>query len=335
MTIRPPGTGPGAASRGGAGLEAYASYDLPPELPGLPARGDAEVEDLGSYDEDDEPLEGTATNTRFAMPAMGEPGTLLGPAGSARARELDAARRSPAPAGRRPTLFGLEGDGGALANPKTVRPGVMDPVRPRSDSDHRDVGAGREGSDVIQTFHSGDGAEPQPMVAPPSERLRGRLERKPPRPVAGAAARPALAAAQPPPPLMTAAASSLSRPAPASHPALAANVAATPSTLPLDEDRLAALIADQRRQLHMLDAWARALEVGAGVLGSVSLAIAVVALVATLLATTPSLLAGAAALVGAAVGLGLSLLLVVFAVLLRQLAHMAAQQAALLEALCR
>ncbi len=335
MTSRPPRPGPASASQGGSVDAPYPGYDLPPALPGLPSFDDDEDHNLGDFGEEEEPLEGTSTNTRFAMPAMADPGTLLGPSGSARAQESDAARRSPAPAGRRPTLFGLEGDGAAPTHPRTLRPGVMDPVRPRSDSDHRDVGAGHENSDVIQTFHSGDDAGPQPISAPTSERLRGRLERKPPRPANALAARPALAAAQPPPPLMALAGGAAARPAATSHPALAVSGQAVHATLPLSEERLTAMIGDQRRRLHALDTWARVLEVGAGVLGSVSLAIAVVTLVATLIATTPSLLIGAAALIGAAVGLGLSLLLVVFAMLLRQLAHMAAQQAALLEALCR
>ena len=50
--------------------------------------------------------------------------------------------------------------------------------------------------------------------------------------------------------------------------------------LPLDAERLGAMIADQRRRLHVLDTWARVMEVAAGVLGSLSLAVAVVAVVA-------------------------------------------------------
>ena len=97
---------------------------------------------------------------------------------------------------------------------------------------------------------------------------------------------------------------------------------------------MSALIADQRRRLHVLFAWARGLEVAAGVLGTISLAVLVTSVVGALLATGPALLPGAAAFVAAAAGAGLALVQVVAAVALRQLAHLSAQQTALIEALC-
>ena len=266
----------------------------------------------------DEPLaHGSATNTRFAIPTMGDVGTDVGPTGAQRARASDEARRVPVPVERRPTMMGLESS--LPPAPRTVRPGVMEPVRARNDAPQRDVGESREGSDVISSFQSG--AEPAPIAGPTGgpptllqDRARSRLERRPPR-TAGMAPQVA-------PPL------------PSSARPVAAAVAGA-RVLPLDAERLSAMIADQRRRLHVLDTWARVMEVAAGILGSLSLAVAVVAVVASLLAAGPSLLLGASALIGAMVGIGLSIGLIVGAVMLRQLAHVSAQQAALLEALCQ
>ncbi|MEY3011864.1 MAG: hypothetical protein RIT45_599 [Pseudomonadota bacterium] len=286
------------------------SYD-PPPFPETEDDQDAtsfvSLEELAPADHLVEP-ERTSTNTRFGMPAARDDSST-GPASQRRQRELDAQRREPAPAQRRPTLFGSELAAGT-AGPKTVRPGVLAPVRPRTDSHKPDVGAhALESSDVISTF-SADASQPA-VPQPVAPRSRPRLERRPPRP-AGApqAARPA-----PPPPTMHALGSTL-------------------TTLPLDHEQLMAMIGNQRRRMRILFAWARALEVGAGVLGTLSLAVLVTAVVGSLLATTPALLPGAAALIGAASGVGIALMMVVGAVALRQLTHLSAQHAALLEALC-
>lgn len=281
------------------------TVDRPPPFPvdAPEATAFVDVDELAPADHVMEP-ERTSTNTRFGMPAARDDIAAV-PGQEARQRAADARRREPAPAPRRPTLFG-DALAGAKAGPRTVRPGVLDPVRPRTDSSKPDISVqGGESSDVISTF-SADGSGP-----PAPARVRPRLERRPPRP----AGSPNFAKTSPPPAIH-----------PASTPVLA--------TLPLDHEQLLAMISDQRRRLGILFAWARGLEIGAGILGTMSLAVLVTALVGSLLSQGPALLPGAAALIGAATGAGLSLTMLVAAVALRQLGHLSAQQAALLEALC-
>jgi hypothetical protein len=285
--------------------------ELPPPYPSEEEVESTSFVDLGALPpthDGDSPK--AATNTRFTVPALRD--DLVTDPRMAERREAAALqRKAPAPMERRPTLTSGAGDTRA---PRTVRPGVLEPVRGRADSSHRDFShESAESSDVISSFSAGlpPSLMAQPPAMPPAEG-RPRLERRPPRPagVAPGGARPA--------PI-----------APA-----ATQFIPPQSSLPLEAEHVSALIADQRRRLHVLFAWARGLEVAAGVLGTISLAVLVTSVVGALLATGPALLPGAAAFVAAAAGAGLALVQVVAAVALRQLAHLSAQQTALIEALC-
>ena len=120
--------------------------------------------------------------------------------------------------------------------------------------------------------------------------------------------------------------------APAVPPTAAMNPQAQ-SLLPLNPEILAARIADQRRRLHVVDGFARTLEVAAGILGTLALACLIAALVSILVGSDVSVLTAAGALVGSLCALGMTLLMVVGALGLRQIAHNNAQTAALLESL--
>ena len=74
-------------------------------------------------------------------------------------------------------------------------------------------------------------------------------------------------------------------------------------------------ISDQRRRLQVLDAFARALELCGGVLGTLALAVLIAALVSIMVGSDVSVLNASAALVGAAAALGTTLLMVVSAVI--------------------
>ncbi len=104
--------------------------------------------------------------------------------------------------------------------------------------------------------------------------------------------------------------------------------------LPLSQEHVGLLVADQRRRLHVLYSYARVLEIAAGILGTLSLAVLIASMVSVLVGSGATVVASASALAGSATGLALTLIMVVGAVTLRQLAHTSAQLAALIEALC-
>jgi len=105
--------------------------------------------------------------------------------------------------------------------------------------------------------------------------------------------------------------------------------------LPLNQEHLGLLIADQRRRLHVLYGYARALEIAAGILGTLSLAVLIASMVSMLVGSGATVVSSASALAGGATGLSLTLIMVVGAVAIRQLAHASAQIAALIESLCQ
>lgn len=220
--------------------------------------------------------------------------------------------RQPAPRRKRPTMMPQD----MPRAPKARRSqSVMQPVRGRQDLSRPDIGmSSMESSDVVKTFESGEQqATPRPLSGALNRPARKHLVRKPAvtrRPTAGRRPqRPAPAA-----------------PAPRSH---------VPDVLPLNAEALAQLISEQRRHLKMLDTFARGLEVGAGVLGTLSLAVLIAALVSILVGTDVSVLNASSALVSSVSALAITLVMVVTAGALRQMAHMSAQLAALLDALSK
>ena len=276
----------------------------PPPLP----------DELDAAVEVDEPPDRPRTNTGLEIKAMPDGSeTHLGRAGRAAQQAADLRRRAPAPRRNRPTLLPGEMPPKLPSARRTVDPGLVAPVRPSADPARPDlVGRARESSDVIQTFHtSPDGALDGPPAAPPP---RGR-----PRPL-----RPKNLQRKP-----------VSAPrAPTAGPGRSMPVPAPgPAFFPLNPDALAMHIADQRRRLHVMDGFARALEVAAGIVGTLALACLIAALVSILVGADVSVLTASAALVGGLCALALTMLMVVAAVGLRQIAHNSAQVAALLEAM--
>jgi hypothetical protein len=281
--------------------------------PPLPEDGGS---DPASVDLPDRPRTNTGLDIQ-AFPDGSE--TELGRAGLAAREAADLRRRAPAPRRRRPTLLPGELPPKLPSARRTVDPGLVAPVRAAPGSSRPDlVGRSRESSDIIQTFHSNEDSskhEPRPIAGqanrprPRPLRPKKQLQRKPARP----APRP-------------------QRPSGAVPPTVSMQPQA-PSILPLNPDVLAVHIADQRRRLHVVDGFARALEVAAGILGTLALACLIAALVSILVGSDVSVLTAAAALVGSLCALGLTLLMVVGAIGLRQVAHNSAQTAALLESL--
>lgn len=278
------------------------------------------------------------TNTRFAVPIANEGNTDMGPAGRQRRQTADARIRQPAPAARRPTLLPNLASAQQVRGPKTIRPGVDNPIAVSDTGGHGFGENSRESSDIISSFQPGAGggdaqapaphplkARPRPRrpsrqanVARPGRQPSGRQGRAP----QGSGRQGATRAApgRKPPPRQT------YNPPPRPSP---------PPALPLNQEHLGLLIADQRRRLHVLFGYARGLEIAAGVLGTLSLAVLIASLVSILLGSGSTVVASASALAGSATGLALTLLMVVGAVGLRQLAHSSAQIAALIEALCQ
>ncbi len=254
-----------------------------------------------------DPLDRPHTREHLALSAMGEIDQST-PAPHTANKRI----RQPAPRRKRPTL--LPPNSAMPPPPSRRNSNVMQPVRPRQDLARPNLGGSlRESSDVVQTFDSGAAeARPRPIQAKTGPKRPSRLELR----------RKAVAARRQPQPRRQL------RPAPQMAPAQAAY-----ATLPISAEALAMLIADQRRRLHVLDGFARGLEIGAGVLGTLSLAVLIAALVSIMVGQDVSVLNASTALVGSGAALGLTLLMVVASVALRQLAHISAQIAALLESL--
>ncbi len=269
----------------------------------------------------------------------------------------DQLRRQPVATNRRPTLMpsGFEAPPKLPGAVRTADPALVRPVRASEDAEHVSVGIDRESSDVIQEFSSGLGASPSPMqgrnptvppprhptlpprdpvqasnpgglvrnsaqpfgqqsfgqtsTSPPPQSQAGRLVRRPPQQSQPAV--PQMPAAQPPQPPY--------RP--------------PPSLLPLPTDRVVGLIAEHRARLVTLDMFARVLEVGAGLLVTLSLTVLVTTLVKALIGDTGGALSASVAFVCSGLGLAGTVGLVAGAATLRHLAHTSAQISALLEAL--
>lgn len=278
-----------------------------PRVPPPPGEADGAAEMA-------EPPDRPRTNTGLEISALPEGSdTNVGRAGRAARQAADLRRRVPAPRRNRPTLLPGDMPPKLPSASRSVDPGLVAPVRPALDQGRAAlVGRAREASDVIQTFRtSPDGALANPPSSPAPVRDR-------PRPL-----RPKNLQRKPAPVAQHAVTASPLRPAP---PAAAA-------VLPLQPDVLAIHIADQRRRLGIIDGFARALEVAAGIVGTLALACLIAALVSILVGSDVSVLSASAALVGGLCALALTLLMVVAAVGLRQIAHNSAQLAALLEAL--
>lgn len=302
----------------GLGSDTEATAFLPEmhdELPDLPEATDVPDVGAGPPPMPLDPLERPHTREHFAMSTIGGHDEVPG-----RPAIPNDRLREPAPRRKRPTLMpkNMPTNMPRSAARKTNN-SVLQPIRARRDNGRPDLARAdgddrRESSDVVQTFDSNElDARPEPLTtANPAMRPRRRelsrntaAPRRNPQP--RRPQRPATA--------------------PASVQPSSANL------LPLSAEALAMLITDQRRRLHILDGFARGLEIGAGVLGTLSLAVLIAAMVSILVGNDVSVLNASSALVSSGAALGLTLLMVVSSVALRQLAHVSAQIAALLEAL--
>jgi hypothetical protein len=230
-------------------------------------------------------------------------------------------RRQPVESRKRPTLMpsGMDGPPLLPGARREADPALMRPVRPLETAR---PGQPREASDVIQMFSagsSGAAAMPAPMQKqrtvppPPQQPQPGRLLRRAP-------PQPGHATVPPPQPQVP-------------QPTNRAQPLASPAWLPLNADRLAIAIADHRARQQTLDLYARALEIGAGLFGTVSLVVLIATLVSILLGHGQSMVLAGSAIVGSLGGLAVTGLMVALALGLRQLALHGAQLAALLEAL--
>ncbi len=231
-------------------------------------------------------------------------------------------RRQPVDARKRPTLLpaGMEGPPKLPGSRPAADPALMRPMRPL-ETNRPVIAQARESSDVIQMFPAGSSApapmaqqqrtvaaQPQQPIAQPGGQ-QGRLVRRPPPQVPGHATIP------PQPPRPT------------------SSQLQTQSVLPLSHDRLVVLTAEHRTRLRALDHYARALEIGAGLFGTVALAVLIASLVSLMLGHGQSVVVAGTAIVSAFAGIALTGLMIAAAAGLRQVAHQAAQVGALLEAL--
>lgn len=231
-------------------------------------------------------------------------------------------RRQPVDPRHRPTLMpaGMEGPPLLPGSRREADPALVRPVRP-AESPRQGPAQPREISDVIQMFPAGSGGAasvPQPMQKqrtvppPPQQPQPGRLVRRSPPQPGHQTVPPPHHAPQP-----------TGRPQP---PAL-------PAVLPLHPDRLAASIAEHRARQRTLDLYARALEIGAGLFGTVSAVVLIATLASILLGNGQSLVLACTAIVSGVGGLAVTGLMVALAFGLRQMALQGAQLTALLEAL--
>jgi hypothetical protein len=261
-----------------------------------------EVPDLPVQYEDDLPphMPGN-TGANVALRALAE-GELPENTGErARRTQNNLERRRPVDSRARPSLLpaGMEP---TMAPARQANPGVLQPMRST-----QDVAVHREGSDVIQVFSAG-GAPPQARPAPAPARPNHLVRKGPP--------------AQPAPPP----ASANPAPQPTVRPM-------APQPLPLALDRVSALTQEHRTRLRALDGYARVLEIGAGVLGTIALALLVASLISILLGNGQSLVVGGTAVLAGVTGVGAAVLMVAGAAGLRQVAHLSSQLTALIESL--
>lgn len=255
-----------------------------------------------------DPMDRPHTREQFAISTMADVGDE-----TPRPASVNERIRQPAPRRKRPALLPKN-----LLRQPVSQPNdnVMQPIHGRKDLNRPDISSSqREVSDIVKTFDSHQvDANPKPLTSEHPSALRN--------PRRDLVRKPAAARRQPP----------TRRPARTAPPP-SPSLGNPNSPLPLSAEGLAMMIADQRRRLHVLDGFARGLEISAGVLGTLSLAVLIAAMVSILVGTDVSVLNASSALVSSGAALGLTLVMVVGAVSLRQLAHLSAQVAALLEAL--
>lgn len=312
--------------------------DLPPPMPPQHQHGDeatllhhsvapdgqSDVDDIfadlpDGPPDDAEPYLQSGTGAKVAMPAQDDAHPTQESTHERLVRhQHNAERRVPVSPRQRPTLMpnGFEAPPRLPSARREPDPALVRPVRPAEGGGKHMVGEKRESSDVIQMFPA-TSPQPAPMyqksrtAPPPPQPPQGRLIRRGPQ-------------TQPPP-----SAPNTSQPPTATRAALPA----APSVLPLQAERMAALISDQRARLRTLDVYARTLEIGAGLFGTVSLAVLIASLVSILLGNGQSLVVAGTAVVSSLAGLALTALMVAAAAGLRQVADNTAQIGALLEAL--
>ncbi|MSP91431.1 MAG: hypothetical protein EXR79_06455 [Myxococcales bacterium] len=268
-------------------------------------------------------------------------------------------RRMPAPRGQRPTLLpaGFEMPPKLPGAPKTGDPALVRPMRPGIDASKQNVGQPRESSDIIAMFavdgpksvptpmqnRGGPVSRPPPAAPPPAA---GRLIRRPAHPPQQPAAPTALPGGAAAPQFMSNGPQFMSN-APqfmsnapqfmSNGPQFMSNgpqfMANGPQLLPLHADRVYALVGEHRSRLALLDLWARGLEIGAGLLGTVALAVLIASLVTILMGRGGDFVGGATAIVASCGALALTAVMVALSTTLRHVAHVSAQVAALLDAL--
>jgi hypothetical protein len=288
-----------------------------------PSRPQASVMEEGALTEDQPSLPDrapiqrmlpVATGARVAMPAV-QDSSPMNPAPQLDRAPVAAERRPLMPTPGANTNSTLAGQHNTIAPQYTIPPpGLLKPVRAPDNSPRPPVGASHEASDLIQTFQAGsDDAHPgmpypavaQKTIAPGSGLTippPGKLLRHGP-PIQAAPPKPPLRAVQAVTPVAKA-------PPTAQQPAL------EPAVLPLQTERVVALVLEHRRRLKALDTWTRVLETAAVLSGVGALLVGVVGTLpmAGLLALTAIALAGQATT-------------------LRHVAHTSAQVSALLDAL--
>ncbi|HAN32570.1 MAG TPA: hypothetical protein DCQ06_13320 [Myxococcales bacterium] len=243
------------------------------------------------------------TNTQFAMSAMDDSVTSMG---TAQQRRAEARARRPAQ--RPPTLLPNAEAAQSIRGPSTVRPGVLNPVQ-RQPEDRQRLGSRmRESSDVIAGL-------PQPMAPRAAQPAR-----RPQRP----ASRPARAVAAPD------SRKSRNNPRQTYNPQAKASAA---GLLPLRYDTLANQASQHRRRLKGLYTSAKALEVCAGVVGTISLALMITSVVRLITGSESSVLTVVTAFSLSVMGYGLTSLMVIAAIALRQLAQLSAETSALIDGL--
>lgn len=259
----------------------------------------ADVSDLPLQYEDDLPPQMPGnTGANVALRALAEEDLPENTGERARRTQNNLERRRPVDSRARPSLLPA-GAEPTMSPSRQANPGVLQPMRST-----QDIAVHREGSDVIQVFSAG-GAPPPARPVP----ARSNLVRKGP-------------AAQPQPPQ-----GANQAPQPTARPA------AAPQMLPLALDRVAVLTNEHRARLRALDGYARVLELGAGVLGTIALALLVASLISILLGNGQSLVVGGTAVLAGFTGVGAAVLMGAGAAGLRQIAHLSAQLTALIESL--
>ena len=277
------------------------SQDTPPPMPEAPEEESTRFIDAAVPPPFPvgEPVPRSRTNTHFAISAVDDADS----GGTAQRRKAEARLRRPA--ARPPTLLPNAQAQQAIRGPSTVRPGVLNPVKRQPEAASRLSGRGRESSDIIAGL-------PQPTAAPP--KMKRRPERPSPRPAR------AVAEARKPRP----------QPRQTYNPP---HASAAPGLLPLSYEVLASHATQHRRRLKTLYTAAKALEICAGVVGTLSLALMITSIVRLMTSTPDPVMTVVTAFCMSVMGYGLTSVMVVAAIAVRQLAQLSAQTSALIDGL--